>query len=135
MSFGQLELQQAIFTALNNDSTLTDTLGATIVDDVPHGTSYPFVKIGEARSSDYSTKDFVGGESLVELHIWSQYKGSKECKQIMDRLHSLLHNSSLSVSGFNLINMRFDFSDILQDSDGSTRHGVMRFRAIILGTT
>ena len=135
MSIGQFQLQQSVFTALNNDNTITSTLGATVVDDVPHGTSYPFVNVGEARSSDYSTKDAVGGESVINIHIWSQYKGSKECKQIMDRVHDLLHDSSLSVSGFNLINLRFDFSDILRDSDGSTRHGVMRFRAIILGTT
>ena len=53
----------------------------------------------------------------------------------MGRVHDLLHDSNLNVSGFNLINLRFDFSDIMRDSDGSTRHGVMRFRAIILGTS
>ena len=132
---GHFALQQTIFTTLNNDNTLTSTLGAIIADDVPHGTAYPFVQIGEGRGSDYSTKDIDGGDFVFELHIWSQYKGSKECKQIMDRCHDLLHDSSLSVSGFNLINLRFDFSDIMRDSDGSTRHGVMRFRAIILGTT
>ena len=52
----------------------------------------------------------------------------------MDRIHDLLHDSSLSVSGFNLINSRFEFSDILRDPDGVTRHGVMRFRVITLGT-
>ena len=42
--------------------------------------------------------------------------------------------NSLNVSGFNLINLRFEFSDVLRDPDGVTRHGVMRFRAIILGS-
>lgn len=135
MTIGSFQLQTAIYSALSGDNALTETLGATVVDDVPHGTSYPFVSIGEARSSDYSTKNEVGGESLINIHIWSQYKGSKECKQIMDRVHDLLHDSNLNVSGFNLINLRFDFSDIMRDSDGSTRHGVMRFRAIILGTS
>lgn len=135
MSIGQFQLQQAIYTALNSDNTLTDTLGATIVDDVPHGTSYPFVTIGDVRSSDYSTVDLIGGDLVVELHSWSQYKGSKEVKQMMDRLHDLLHDSNLGVTGFNLVNLRFEFSDIVRDPDGVTRHGVMRFRAIILGTT
>ena len=56
-------------------------------------------------------------------------------KNIMDRIHDLLHDSNLSVTGFNLVNLRFEFSDILRDPDGITRHGVMRFRAIILGTS
>ena len=53
----------------------------------------------------------------------------------MDRIHTLLHNGSVSVSGFNLIRLQFEFSDVMRDPDGVTRHGVMRFRAIILGTT
>ena len=52
----------------------------------------------------------------------------------MDKIHDLLHNSNLSVSGFNLINLRYEFSDIMRDPDGIPRHGVMRFRAIILGS-
>ena len=52
----------------------------------------------------------------------------------MDRIHTLLHDSSLSVSGFNLVNTRFEFMDILRDPDGITMHGVMRFRAVMLGT-
>ena len=52
----------------------------------------------------------------------------------MDKIHDLLHDSNISVTGFNLINLQFDFSDILRDPDGVTRHGVMRFRAIILGS-
>ena len=135
MSVGSFELQTAIFTALSNDTNLTETLSAVIVDDVPHGTSYPFITIGEARTNDYSTKDQIGSEQVIELDIWSQYKGSKECKQIMDRVHNILHDSNLNVSGFNLINLRFDFSNIMRDPDGTTRHGVMRFRAIILGTS
>ena len=76
-----------------------------------------------------------GSEYTINFDVWSKYKGSKETKQIMDRIHDLLHDYALSVTGFNLINLRFEFGDILIDPDGVTRHGVMRFRAIILGTS
>ena len=135
MSIGQFQLQPSIFAALNNDNTLTSTLGAGVHADVPSNVAYPFVSIGEETVVEYGEKSSDGGDHTINIHVWSQYKGSKECKQIMDRIHDFLHDSSLSVSGFNLINLRFDFSDIMRDSDGSTRHGVMRFRAIILGTT
>tara|TARA_Y100000004_G_C8937642_1_gene422809 strand:- start:1607 stop:2011 length:405 start_codon:yes stop_codon:yes gene_type:complete len=134
MSIGQFAFQQAIFTALNSDNTLTSTLGASVVDEVKHGTGYPFVSIGEETAREYGTKDLDGGEYTVNIDIWSQYKGSKETKQIMDRVHDLLHNTNISVTGFNLINLRFEFSDIMRDPDGKTRHGVMRFRGIILGS-
>ena len=135
MALGQFAIQSAIYSRLNNDSTLTNSLGAGIYDEVQEGNSYPFVTIGRDSSIDYSTKDVDGSEYTVNLDIWSQYKGSKETKEIIDRIHDLLHYYSLSVTGFNLINIRFEFADILIDPDGVTRHGVIRFRAIILGTS
>ena len=134
MSIGQFALQTTVYSTLSNDNTLTNTLGAGVFDEVVENASYPFVALGEETAIDYSTKDLDGGEFTINIHVWSQYKGSKQTKEIMDRIHDLLHDSSLSVSGFNLINLRFEFSDILRDPDGVTRHGVMRFRAIILGS-
>ena len=134
MSIGQFALQTTIYSTLNGDNTLTNTLGAGVFDEVVENASYPFVSLGEETAVDYSTKDLDGGEFTINIHVWSQYKGSKQTKEIMDRIHDLLHDSSLTVSGFNLINLRFEFSDILRDPDGVTRHGVMRFRAIILGS-
>lgn len=137
MSTGQWEFQQALFTALNGDSTLTTTLGASIFDHVPdhQAVTFPYVVIGEDTMLDYSTKDLVGSDVTVTLHVWSQYRGSKEVKQVMDRVHTLLHDSNLTVTGRNLINLRSEFSDVLRDPDGITRHGVMRFRAVMLGTS
>ena len=120
---------------MKNDNNLTSTQGAGVFDEVVEGSSYPFVQIGEDTALDYSTKDVTGGEYTINIHVWSQYTGSKECKNLMDRIHDLLHDSTLSVTGFNLVNFRFEFSDILRDPDGITRHGVMRFRAVILGTS
>tara|TARA_Y100001970_G_C14226585_1_gene856057 strand:- start:1243 stop:1650 length:408 start_codon:yes stop_codon:yes gene_type:complete len=135
MAIGQFALQTAIYSRLNTDSTLTNTHGAGVYDEVQEGNSYPFVTIGEETAIDYSTKDVDGGELTVNIHVWSQYKGSKETKTIMDRIHDLLHDYNLSVTGYNLVNSRFEYSDIMRDPDGITRHGVMRFRAIILGTS
>ena len=135
MSVGQFALQSAIYSRLNSDTTLTSTYGAGIYDEVLQNATYPYVTLGEETTIDYSTKDVYGGETTINIHIWSQYKGAKETKNIMDRIHDLLHDYNLTVTGFNLINLRFEFSDIMIDPDGKTRHGVMRFRAIILGTS
>lgn len=137
MSTGQWELQQAIYSELSGDSELTSTLGASVYDDVPdhEAVTFPYVNIGEDTTLDYSTKDLVGSETTLNMHVWSRYRGSKEVKQIMDRVHSLLHDSNLTVTGRNFINLRAEFSDVLRDPDGITRHGVMRFRAVMLGTS
>ena len=133
MSINQFALQTAIYTKLSTDNNLTSTLGASVFDDIPEETPYPYVQLGEDTAIDYSTKDQTGSEVTVNVDIWSRYRGSLQAKNIMDRVHTLLHDSSLSVTGSNFINMRFEFSDIIRDPDGITRHGVMRFRAIMLG--
>ncbi len=133
MSVGQFALQSSIYSALNV-SAITTTLSCGVYDEVVEGNSYPFIALGEETAIDYSTNNLVGAETTINIHIWSQYKGSKETKNIMDKIHDLLHDVSLSVSGVNLINLRFEYSDIMRDPDGITRHGVMRFRAITLGT-
>jgi hypothetical protein len=133
MSVGQFALQSSIYTALNV-SAITTTLACGVYDEVVEGNSYPFITLGEETAIDYSTNNLVGAETTINIHIWSRYKGSKQTKQIMDKIHDLLHDVSLTVSGVNLINLRFEYSDIMRDPDGITRHGVMRFRAITLGT-
>jgi hypothetical protein len=133
MSIYQFALQTAVFAKLSTDNTLTVTLDAKVFDDIPEETAYPYVQLGEDTATDYSTKDSIGSEVSVNIDVWSRYRGSLEVKNIMDRVHTLLHDSSLSVTGSNFINMRFEFSDIIRDPDGITRHGVMRFRAIMLG--
>ncbi len=133
MSVGQFALQSSIYTALNV-SAITTTLSCGVYDEVVEGNSYPFITLGEETAIDYSTNNLVGAETTVNVHIWSRYKGSKETKEIMDKIHDLLHDVSLTVTGVNLINLRFEYSDIMRDPDGITRHGVMRFRAITLGT-
>ena len=122
MSIGQFALQTTIYNALNV-SAVTTTLGCGVYDEVIEGNTYPFISLGEETAIDYSTKTATGSETTINIHIWSQYKGSKQTKEIMDKVHDLLHDS----------NFRFEYSDIMRDPDGITRHGVMRFRAIILG--
>jgi len=134
LTIKQFALQEALYASLNNDSTLTSTLGSSVYDEAPEGSSFPYVVLGESTAIEYDTKDVDGSENTMTFHVWSQYRGAKETKNIMDRLHDLLHDYSLSVTGANLINLRFEFSDLVRDPDGITRHGVMRFRAILLGS-
>jgi len=42
-----------------------------------------------------------------------------------------LHKASLTVTGANHINTRFEYSDVVREQDGLTYHGVQRFRTIL----
>ena len=126
-------LQQTVFTALDQSSTLQN-LVTDVYDFVPESTAFPYVKIGEQTMVDDGTKDKKGSDFTIEVHTFSRYRGSVEIKNIMSVVYDILHESSLSVSGASLVNMRFEFSDIIKENDGLTTHGVQRFRAFVLSS-
>ena len=131
MSNYSSELQQTVFNALDQSSTLQN-LVTDVYDFVPESTAFPYVKIGEQTMVDDGTKDKKGSDFTIEVHTFSRYRGSVEIKNIMSVVYDILHESSLSVSGASLVNMRFEFSDIIKENDGLTTHGVQRFRVFVL---
>lgn len=136
MTVHSWELQKAVYSSLNGGS-ITDYNGdaiAGVFDDVPEETAYPYIVIGEETAIDGSAKDKDIFEHTLTIHIWSQYRGRRDIKEIMKQVHDLLHDSALSVSGASMVNMRQEFQTTLLEGDGITRHGVMRFRAVVSDT-
>ena len=136
MSIHSWELQKTVYTALTGAS-ITDYNGDAITgvfDDVPESTAYPYIVIGEETAIDSSAKDKDIFEHTLTIHIWSQYRGRRDIKEIMKQVHDTLHDSSLSVTGASMVNMRQEFQTTLLEGDGITRHGVMRFRAVVSDT-
>ena len=130
MSDHSLALQKTVFDALDGDSAL-QSLVTDVFDFVPETTAFPYVKVGEETAVDNGTKTLQGNDHTLVIHTFSRYRGSKETKEIMSRIYALLHESSLTVSGASLVNLRFEFSDIIKENDGLTTHGLQRFRAMI----
>lgn len=131
MSLHSWQLQKSIFTALNGNVTGVSSANIPIYDDVPEGSVYPYVVIGEETTSNNGTKTLDGVEHTITLHVWSQYRGRREIKEIMQSVYEKLHNTAITVTGASLVNIRQEFSNTLAEQDGITRHGVMRFRAIL----
>ena len=131
MSLHSWQLQKSIFTALNGNVTGVSSANIPIYDDVPEGSVYPYVVIGEETASNNGTKTLDGVEHTITLHVWSQYRGRREIKEIMQSVYEKLHNTAITVTGASLVNIRQEFSNTLAEQDGITRHGVMRFRAVL----
>lgn len=129
------ELRQAIFTRLSGYSPLTTLLPAsTVYDFLPQeladqDAEFPFVLIGEYIASPFDTDERIGTEFSFALHAWSRYRGKKECAEILDACYDALHRyTSMSVTGYNVIDVRWDgTTQIMQDPDGLTYHGIIGF--------
>jgi len=120
--------QQIIFTALNGNITggLYDK-----VPDLPEGmpdSDFPYTVIGEDTAVPWDNDSFTGLNVTCELHIWSRTDGSKECKTIMKEIYDLLHRGTFTKVGYTVVDSLCTFQEVLDDPDGKTIHGVMRFR-------
>ena len=131
MALHSWELQKAIYSTLSGSVTGIDGASVSVYDDVPEGTAYPYVVIGEETSANDGTKDIDAVEYTLTLHVWSQYRGRREIKEIMQSVYDLLHDAAITVAGASLANIRQEFNNTLMENDGITRHGVMRFRAVV----
>ena len=128
----QWALQQAVFAALGADAGLKALLGdpARIYDHVPPSSPFPYLVIGEATSGPFDAKSEDGMEQTLTLHAWSRRRGLKETKEIMAAVTQALDDRALSLTGHTLVLLRFEFGTTALETDGLTRHGVQRFRAI-----
>jgi Protein of unknown function (DUF3168) len=128
----QWPLQQAVHAALSGDASLQGLLAAParVFDHVPAETVFPYLVLGEATSAPFDAKTEDGMAQTLTVHTWSRYRGLKETKEIMAAVAAVLDDRSLSVAGHALVLLRFDFGATFLDSDGLTRHGVQRFRAL-----
>lgn len=120
----QEEIQTAIYEAVA-------AIGYPTYDDVPQVTAYPYIVVGDDRSIPFDTDDSVGSETTCTIHVWSQYRGRKEVKEIMRSVYHTLNRANLTITGGHLVECHAEFEESFLDPDGLTRHGVIRFRLIV----
>lgn len=124
-----LALQEAMFNLLDGDATL-GTMIAGVHDRVPQGSNYPYITIGDIMSQNWSSASSDGAESIITLHVYSRAGGRKETLQIMEQIHSLLHEANVSISGHSCVLSYYQRGEVDLESDGLTYHGKMVFRLL-----
>lgn len=131
MSTAAAALRAAIHDALAADAPLTSVLGGPkIYDEVPGSASFPYVTLGEARVSDFSTASEAGEEHQLTLHAWSRQGGHREAHVIAGALLQALDDAPLTLTGHRLVNLRFAVADVRREADGRTYRAAVRFRAV-----
>ena len=124
-------LRAAIHDALTADGALNALLGgAKVYDEPPRAAAFPYVTLGEARVSDFSTGTEPGEEHQITLHAWSRQGGHREAHLITGALLQALDDAPLNLAGHHLVNLRFSLADVRRESDGRTYHAIVRFRAM-----
>lgn len=131
-AYSILDVQEAIYSLLSTDSTLL-AMVTGVYDHTPQDTAFPYVTIGEAECRDVSNLAASGVEANFGIHIFSREAGHKETHQIMERIYTLLHNTSPAVSGQTVVSMRIISADVMLERDGFTYRGMMKLRVVTFG--
>ena len=131
MPTAAVALRAAIHDALVADGALIALLGGPkVYDEPPQAAAFPYVTLGEARVSDFSTASDAGEEHRLTLHAWSRQGGHKQAHIIAGALLQALDDAPLAVAGHRLVNFRFSTADVRRESDGHTYRALVRFRAV-----
>jgi hypothetical protein len=132
MSSASWALQQAIFAALSNDAALKTLVGdpPRVFDAVPRGSAFPYLVLAEDGVTRWGDSGGGGFEHALVVRIWSRGGGRGECKRIADALCDCLDEAELTLSGHQLVDLRFQTAVFGRESDGKTFSGRLEFRAV-----
>jgi hypothetical protein len=126
-----LALRRAIRDRLAASPALTALIGAGRVhDEPPLSAKPPYVLIGEARVTDWSTATEPGAELNLTLDAFSRQGGHSEAHALAGVLLEALDDAPLTLDGHRLVALRFGEADIRRDRDGRTYRAALRFRAL-----
>ena len=123
----EIAVQNAVISALNGSSELSEIVSTRIRDHIPQKTAFPFVQIGDDDLTMQDTSTTTGAAVLVTVHTWSNTSGRTETKEIQGEIYSALHQAELTNAGYIFHGCQFVSSQSFIDADGTTRHGVSVF--------
>lgn len=132
MALSAFELQKSVYAALQASASLQALIGnpCRVYSDVPHQTPFPYLTIGLMQEDDFSSSETQLSEINFDLHAWSRTASNKEARDILSVVHDILHDQTLALSGYTLVNLRHQSTLVFKDDDAETMHGVSSYRAV-----
>ena len=119
------QVQTAIYDAL------TPALApAPVVDQAGPNQVFPYATIGEFVAGHNDTLGERAIDLDVTVHLWSREQGMQECQLLMKKAINALDRKALPATGFQWVTTIWQFGQTLRESDGVTRHGILRFQVM-----
>lgn len=120
-----LPLQIALFKRLKET-------GYKVFDYVEHSTEYPYLVVGSPETKEFITKTNFGEEVIFTIHAWSNYKGKKECYEMLDSALKTISKKYLELNEeFKVFKTEMLTLTVIDDIDGRTQHGILRLKFYI----
>lgn len=126
---GFAPVQEAVYAKLTGSASLMGMVSGVFDGRAPEGTAFPYILLGEAIETPDDAHGLFGRQTLVTLHVWSDYPGFAETAAIVGAVQELLDQQILDIAGVRHVSTRFEYAQTLVDpEDPRLRHAVVRFR-------
>jgi len=128
-----LELQKGVRATLVANSGVTALVAARVYDEPPQNVTYPFVRFGDIQPRSMDTDGSTGADVTFNIEAYSQTTGRVEATQIAEAVRTALHRQegSVSLTGFNLIEMRCETYVVDRDREGRGHNANIIFTALM----
>lgn len=124
-------LQKAVVARLAADPDVFALIGAGhIFDRLITRAEPPYLVLGEATATDFSTGDGEASEHRFEIEAWTKQNGRRQAVELADAVRAALHDAGLTLEGAALINLRHERT-VSRRAPGTGLHVArLRFRAV-----
>lgn len=126
------KLQEAVFSALSGDETITEQL-AGIYDEPPADARYPYLAMGDTNITVQDLKDRDGAQINFDITLWSDEPSQMQVKELMAHTDAVLHDTDLSLNGFDIVYLRLSSAGVIRqwNEQGSLYRGRLSYSALV----
>lgn len=117
MTDALITLQAAYVAALEAHPVLAAELSG-VYDGPPPRAVFPYVAIGDALVSDWSTKTATGREIRLPLILWDEGENAERMADLMAHLEDAIAALPRQMPGWHLVNITFLRSMVVRDAAG-----------------
>lgn len=131
MSDPALDMLAALVAALKAEPSVSAIASDRVYDRVPQRVQYPCLQVRDIQVLNDDAECVDGFEIFADVHVWSRAYGTPETRRLCSAAHTAIHNATLPLANFSLVEIRHESTRVLDDPDGETSHGIVTFRALV----
>ena len=129
-----LAMQKGLRAALAAHAGVAALVGARIYDEPPQNVVFPYLRMVDINPAAFDTDTTEGAEISISVEAYSRSaSGRVEAAQMAEAVRAALHRqeTSLTVSGFTLVELIFQTFNVTRDADGRGYTAVIVFQATL----
>lgn len=129
-----LAMQKGLRAALAANAGVAALVGARIYDEPPQNVVFPYLRMVDINPAAFDTDTTEGAEISISVEAYSRSaSGRVEAAQMTEAVRAALHRqeTSLTVSGFTLVELIFQTFNVTRDADGRGYTAVIVFQATL----